>query len=455
MKNYYNQLSAQEKLAQLGQATLLEKEEFNLAYYPKNCLLLDRDFKDPTEDPMELRYQNEYKKSVYRFHKYIGRYVEGEEMAIPVFDNDLLPGTLKEAFDKQMENHPLLISAGFNIDVKKWEYKRERSDYKPFVNFEASRDWRSDYSGVSGFEDDTRFMVKMRYNLYDGGVKKAKMGKISSLVQREKEVRDRVKRSILTDLQLTWSSYKLLSSQIGAVRKSMFFTKAALKSYKEEFKMGNRNLINILDAESEYQASKLILAKTKSDYLISKYRILYSMGTLAENLKIDIPYSGKLKELRRATVSQRDKTTINLDVDNDGINDKNDISVNSVKESKVDIVGEVKEKTKKFLDDPIQAIIKEKESRIRRKRDLRAKKIKADVKTTIDLVSFNRKSIGLTNSSKIIMREIIAQLKDLSLDGLTQIYISSTVEQFFGYNEPYFGKKDDFGQIKGYCMFLD
>ena len=28
MKNYYNQLSAQEKLAQLGQATLLEKEEF-------------------------------------------------------------------------------------------------------------------------------------------------------------------------------------------------------------------------------------------------------------------------------------------------------------------------------------------------------------------------------------------------------------------------------------------
>lgn len=368
---------------------------------------------------------NDYKKAVYKFHQFIGRYVDASELVRPTFNSSWLPANLKKAFEIQTKNHPSIIAADFNIDAQKWQYKRDKSTYSPSLNFRVSRGLQRDYAGVKGDNDDTRIMLELSYSLYDGGERKELARKNRSLIHKQQQVRYRIKRSELTDLQLTWTGYKLLDSQIGALRKNMFYTREALNSYKEEFNLGKRNLINILDAENEYQNSRAMLAATEFDLISSKYRVLFSMGTLLENLKLTSPLIEELKKIKRVRPVSEDRLPLNPDFDADKILNKNDISDNSLKGDKVNSLGANVIKTGKYLEDPIDTNVSGNEIYVTKKADLDKSSFKTDVAIKLDLISFKKGSIELSDESKVIMRSIIKHLKPLAMDGVIQITVSS------------------------------
>ncbi len=368
---------------------------------------------------------NDYKREIYNFHKYMGRFEEGDKMSLPKFNNTILPATLQEALKKQTENHPVLLAAATNIDEKFFEYDRERSEYKPTLYFESSRDFRKNYSGVTGDANSVRALVKMRWNIYDGGARDASTDKMSSLVNREKQIFDRVRRSLLNDLQLTWTGYKLLDSQIGALKKSLMFTRKSLKSYKEEFMLGQRLLINILDAENEYQTMRSQLASIEFELLATKYRLLYSMGNISEDLGLEIPLAKEYKALNKMKPAFKDVLPPDNDLDKDGVKDNMDLSVNSRASSEVDVMGELAGMTKKYAQEPLNNAVVEDSSVIKNKQELQANKLKLDVATRLDLVSFIKGSIELTDSSKKIMREMIEQVRRMANEGIIKVTVDT------------------------------
>ncbi|HNY13460.1 MAG TPA: TolC family protein, partial [Candidatus Wallbacteria bacterium] len=350
---------------------------------------------------------------------------EGDKMSLPKFNNTILPATLQEALKKQTENHPVLLAAATNIDEKFFEYDRERSEYKPTLYFESSRDFRKNYSGVTGDANSVRALVKMRWNIYDGGARDASTDKMSSLVNREKQIFDRVRRSLLNDLQLTWTGYKLLDSQIGALKKSLMFTRKSLKSYKEEFMLGQRLLINILDAENEYQTMRSQLASIEFELLATKYRLLYSMGNISEDLGLEIPLAKEYKALNKMKPAFKDVLPPDNDLDKDGVKDNMDLSVNSRASSEVDVMGELAGMTKKYAQEPLNNAVVEDSSVIKNKQELQANKLKLDVATRLDLVSFIKGSIELTDSSKKIMREMIEQVRRMANEGIIKVTVDT------------------------------
>jgi adhesin transport system outer membrane protein len=368
--------------------------------------------------------QNEYKRSIYNFHKYMGRFEEGEEMTAPSISVSELPADLQLALEIQSKNHPSLLASEYNIEVKEWEHKTELDRHSPSLYFEASRDKRINYSGVDGTEDDTRVMLKYKMSVYDGGVKHAKADRFKSLINREKEAMERIRRVLINDLQLTWTGFKLLDSQIGALKKSLIFTRQALKSYKEEFKLGQRLLINILDAENEYQNMRAQLASVQFEYLTSKYRVLYSIGALYESLKLETPEAKKVRTAKRPVTASIDVVPPPSDFDRDGVADKNDISMNSRAGSKVNLFGEDEEKSRKFLQDPAaKGEGQTGEVAIKTRADLESNAIKPDRTVRLDIVSFVRESVELVEESKKIMRPLVEQLKKLASDGIIQIRV--------------------------------
>ena len=129
-----------------------------------------------------LLRQNEYKKSVYNFHQFLGRYTAAAELELPQFDATLLPMDLKEAFVRQYHDHPAIIAADFDVESQRFQHKRDKSSYYPKVDLEASQWWSQDYDGIEGDENDMRILLKLRYNLYDGGDKSALAQKNISLI---------------------------------------------------------------------------------------------------------------------------------------------------------------------------------------------------------------------------------------------------------------------------------
>lgn len=374
--------------------------------------------------------KNNYKKSIYMLHKYLGRFTDSTELVLPGFNPEFLPANLKTAWKKQLVNHPTLLAAGYNIEQKKWEYRKAMRDYSPTLHLVASRRWQSDYSGVNGDDDDTRVLLKARYRAYEGGARKARLGKTRSNIHKEKQARDRIKRSLLNDLQLTWSGYEVLQSQLGAIKKSLIYTKKALDSYKEEFKLGKRNLINILDAENEYQTKRQLLKKVEYDLIIAKYRVLYSIGTLPYDMKINTALNQNLIDINWPRKAGKDTFPVNNDLDLDGVIDMQDISVNSSLDSIVDNNGGNSEKMLEYMDNPDKSQ-NQKNFVVNETTGLKSKKIGLDETMKIGFASFDYHSIVLSAKAKVMFRDLLTQLKELSLHGIVEITVhASEYEQW-------------------------
>lgn len=368
--------------------------------------------------------QNEYKKSIYQLHKVMGRFVDGNELEYPIVPGQLMPNSLSLALKKQWEKHPMLIAADYNIDVKNIEYNRERVSTRPNLFLEASRDWRRNFSGIRGEDNDASLMLRLSFPLYDGGTRRHRMNQYKSLVHREKHIRDNIGRTLLNDLQLTYTGYKLLDAQIGAMRKSIFFTRQALRSYQHEFKLGKRLLINILDAEVEYQNAKAQLESLRSDLTNSQFRLLYSMGALAEDLGIEIPLAKELAEARRSRPASKDELPYSDDFDGDGIADKVDVSVNSLKDQVLNDFGETQEMTLAWLEEPVKESLSSELQAIKDKADLQLQGIKPDVPAELAFVSFEKNTKELSPEAKVLMRELLPQLKKFASDGLIKIAVT-------------------------------
>lgn len=369
--------------------------------------------------------ENDYQQSVYNLHRNLGRFLDGKEMTTPRFDDSLLPASLDEALRRQIDSHPSLKEVEKNIEQRQWEHRRERGEYAGRLHLEASRWWRDDFNGIDGHETDDQLLLTYNHTLFDGGVRRHRSARMRSLIHKEQEVQNRVRRTLMNDLQLTWSAYRLLANQVGALKKNLFFTRKALRTYKEEFRIGRRLFINILDAENEYQNARAQLAAVLADLRIQKFRILFSQGTLIGDTGHTLEGAEELIKQQRPRRHTPDTLHLDLDFDDDGVPNETDLSVNSLPDSVVDQHGSEAKASRTYLENALSKARQERINRIQQDNQLRIQPIRPDVVTQLEFVTFLKGSLELSYESKELMRDLIEQLRPLAPEGLIQVFVST------------------------------
>lgn len=246
-------------------------------------------------------------------HKSIGRFVNPENLVIPKFDLTL-PNTLEKAQDIAIHNNPSILVANYDIKVaqESLQYAR-KSDY-PTIDFELEG---SRYNNLTGSdvsrEDDASAMVVLNYNLYNGGSDEAQKQKYISLLNYEYAHKNTLKREIIESLGLSWNAYKMIAEQYKHQLKYRDLTTKTQEAYGEEFQLGRRTLIDLLDVQDEVNHIKIQVIHSTYDLLFSKYRIVDAMGELYKN------FSPQLKENYK-----KDKILAYVDQDNDKVLDTED-----------------------------------------------------------------------------------------------------------------------------------
>lgn len=372
-----------------------------------------------------LLRQSEYERALHVMHKYLGRFMSYDSMSEPNFDERLLPQTLKQAFKTQITNHPAFMQGVYAVKQRELEYQRQKDDKFGKLYLELSSKVYDDSKDER--EHDVYAALRYNHTLYDGGKRWALTQKSRALVHEEQQKQLSVRRVLNNDLQLTWSAYRLLYSQIGELKKSLYFTKKALQTYKEEFRIGKRMLITILDAQNEYQNAKEQLQSMRYDLLSEKFRVLYSQGTLLRDLNLLTPQTKTLLNHNENLVAlSKDTLPLRDDFDEDGVKNEQDLSVNNTPKTLVNELG-VNEKMMKLnkIDENITKRVKESIIVIKSKEDMIKNPLKTGVMARFDFVSFKPKSMELSESSKDTMRYLIGQIKNYASEGMLYIVVGT------------------------------
>lgn len=233
-----------------------------------------------------IAQQNAYDDILSTFQKLTKMSVSGDELAYPEFLVSL-PESLEMIEQKALECNPSIRAEMANVNLAKNIYKGADAAFLPKLDLEAFASIRDteNYSYDSQRIDSYGALLRLQYNLFNKGIDSATKEKRQIAVQKEQQILNRIKQDLGESLRFSWQSYVLTSKKLEYLENHLNFSAETLNSYKEEFKIGRRDLINVLDAENEYYNARKEIKSAQKDLTYAKYRLLDNMGLLTDSFK--------------------------------------------------------------------------------------------------------------------------------------------------------------------------
>lgn len=247
-----------------------------------------------TQSRLDLAYsnlivqQNNFEDTLTQYHFVVGRHFDQSEFIAPEA-NFNMPANINEAAYLALLYNPSVKALKSSIIAKKAEYKKAKSELYPVLDAVLSQDWEDNADGYDGREETTSIGLVARWNLYRGGADEAGRLKALEGLNEEKRNLRRIQRDVIKQARLAYMAYQAYTPQIKHLQEHVIKSQQTLDAYQEEYGLGRRDLLAILDAQKEYNTAKQTLISAEHDLLLAKYRVASSTNELLHVVKSDIP----------------------------------------------------------------------------------------------------------------------------------------------------------------------
>ncbi|MFK0090711.1 TolC family outer membrane protein [Pseudomonas sp. NPDC090755] len=227
-----------------------------------------------------------------------------DELSTPAPFVDLLPANLDEAQQQMIESSPILRSAESDIAAAEKQYEAAKSTFYPRFDAELGRTADNDIDGLNGHNNEWQAMLRMSFNLYAGGSNKADLESKSYLTNQALDIRNNALRQLNEELGLAWNAMDNANAQLPIAQQYVDYSSNVRKAYQQQFSLGERTLLDLLDSENELFTAQRRLAEVKNIQMFTQYRIKATIGQLLKSQGVVAPM---------ATVVQNDmKPKVNL-----------------------------------------------------------------------------------------------------------------------------------------------
>lgn len=203
--------------------------------------------------------------------------------------NQMLPASLDEAIELALANHPVLKSAEADVDATYAQREAAKSAYYPRLHLEGGYTAHENLDGQDGTNRDDLLMLRLRYNLSNGGRDHARIQQTASQMNQAKEVRNNTHRQVVESIRLSWNSYATLSDQLNYLRLHMDSSQKTYEAYQKQFNIGQRTLLDLLDTENELFEAKRAYNNAVYTEQFARFRILAGTGQLLSSMGVALP----------------------------------------------------------------------------------------------------------------------------------------------------------------------
>lgn len=221
-------------------------------------------------------------------HDTIAQYlrVVGELPPSTLVDVEIESTTLDLDVSEQMrvayENNPRFLASLHNIEAERINVRANEGRNKPTFEFNASYGVReNDEIGIfAGTQREARVGVQLRYNIFRGGADRANIRRAHGLYDQAQDIRTGVCMDIRQDIQISRNELNSFERQIPNLRQHMNSSDRVRVAYSDQFSIGNRTLLDVLDSENEFFQASIAYTNAVHEQTIRKAQLLSSMGRL-------------------------------------------------------------------------------------------------------------------------------------------------------------------------------
>lgn len=199
-----------------------------------------------------------------------------------------LPADLTGFLESVKQTNPEYLAAQARLSATQDLARASRSSNLPSLSLESGATWNANIDGVRGRNNDAFAMLRVSYDLYQGGAKRS--------AQRLADIEREQQRYVLLDLERdlkersaqVWYEFDSAFTQSEYVESYVAAAELTRQAYQKQFKIGQRSLINLLDAENELLSAQLLREDVLEKIALNRLRILALTGSILDTLALPV-----------------------------------------------------------------------------------------------------------------------------------------------------------------------
>jgi outer membrane protein, adhesin transport system len=228
--------------------------------------------------------QGNLKDAESNFIKVVGQAPDTlDEVAIPA---DAMPPDVDTAVNTAVEASPTVAFARQDIKSAEADVKQQEASLYPDIRLELSTSAGDDVDGRKSTEYDASALVVLRYNLYRGGADTARIREFKWRLAEAIDAMHTQERKVSDDARVSWNAIEVSHSNVGILEREVDAQTKTVSVYKQQFEIGQRGLLDLLDADNDLYLSSDNLITARYAEVFANFRLLATMGALQKTLGI-------------------------------------------------------------------------------------------------------------------------------------------------------------------------
>ncbi len=197
-----------------------------------------------------------------------------------------LPATQEIAIGQARTANPLVREAQADVDATHGMVMSAKGELAPRVGIDVTGRIGEDIDGFQGETNDVQGRVYVRWQLFDGGRRAAQ---VQEMTRRASEARfrlhDRV-REAEEDVRNAWTAMTTQKTVFSALERQSQVSDDLLLSYRSQFNIGRRSLLDVLDAQNTRFNTQVRRETARFSELFAQYQVLAATNSFLNALKI-------------------------------------------------------------------------------------------------------------------------------------------------------------------------
>lgn len=225
--------------------------------------------------------QQDLNQALVYFHRQFGRLLQPEQFVKP--EPAYAPtGTLPETVDLALKRHPALKVAKYNIETRRYTYEKSLAADRPSLDLELKSQYRNDTGGEEGDTTQNGAYLTLSYNFWDGGLREGEQARDQMAIRKEHQRSYIERRNVNETVRLAWNIMEAENYKTKYLADHVAQSAKTLEAFKEEYYVGRRTLLDLLNMENEYTDSKISMADSDFAHLTALYRLMQATGALLD-----------------------------------------------------------------------------------------------------------------------------------------------------------------------------
>ena len=224
----------------------------------------------------------------------IAQYIETvgvtpEDLERPTVPDYGEPATVDEAIAIAMEQNPSVSAASARVDQAEEQIRVAEAAYYPRLDVEAFGSINQNLDGTRGGDSDLNGRARMQWNLFNGFGDVARTRRAERLHNAAEGTLGDESRRIREETRTVWESLQTARDRIGPIREHHAAQQRVLNAYLQQFDVGRRSLLDLLDAQNEYFQAQLQLSDADFNVTVAEYELIFVTGRFLSTLGIVVP----------------------------------------------------------------------------------------------------------------------------------------------------------------------